>query len=279
MHGTEVVGTIAISRLLRELDSNDVRGTIIGVPVLNVWAFESEHRLTTLIDHFDLERLFPGDEQGSISERIAYGFMNEFARHADCLIDFHGQDQYWQPTRAIILPKPKPQGNVDPAAYEKCVDAARAFGVRQIWRVNKPGSVTEAVMKERVIPAISPEFGGTTDFKNFGQYVGEAMEGIRNVMKWLGMLGGDVASRDYRTCVCDLHPVCNRFGGVWSTHMEVEREVEAGSVVGTVSDPITAEIVEEIRAPFSGVITNLWCSPVIKPAVLAFGLGKVIDYV
>jgi hypothetical protein len=277
MHGTEIIGTLAISRFFKTADPQHLKGLFIGVPVLNTWAFEAEHRLPSLLDHFDMERLFPGKEFGSISDRIAYAFMNKIVRRADCLMDFHGQDQYWQPTRAAIVPLPKPLGNVDQSEYQKSLEAAKAFGVRQIWRLNKPGSVTESIMNETGIPAISLEFGGVTDFRRMPRQIGLAVEGISNVMKWLGMLEGEPTSQCYQSSIYDKHRVLNRFGGMWSTSMEVEDEVKENSLIGTISDPYTADVLEEIRAPMSGVITNLWCSPVVKPAVLVVGLGSVVE--
>jgi predicted deacylase len=82
MHGTEIIGTAAISRFFKAADPKKVKGTFIGVPVLNTWAFEAEHRLPTALDHFDMEKLFPGEESGSISERIAHAFM-DIAYRAD----------------------------------------------------------------------------------------------------------------------------------------------------------------------------------------------------
>lgn len=279
MHGTESLGTIAISRFYKMIDPELLKGTFIGVPILNTWAFEAGHRLPTLLDHFDLERRFPGNINGSISDRIAYKFMNEIVRRADCLIDFHGQDQYWHPTSAIIVPLPKPKGNIDLNSYQKCIEAADAFRVRQIWRCNKPGSVTEAIINETGIPAISPEFGGITDYRRMGEFIELAIQGIMNVMKWLGILEGPITSRDYKTCICDTHRVLNHRGGIWSTSVEPEDEMMNGSTVGTISDPITAEVLEEIIAPFQGVVTNLWCAPVIKAASMALGLGKVVEYI
>lgn len=179
----------------------------------------------------------------------------------------------------LITPLPTPQGIAEPEVYQKCIEAAKAFGVRQIWRINKPGSVTERLVQEKGIPAISPEFGGVNDYRRINEYIQLSIQGIINVMKWLGILEGDITPRDYKTCICDQNGVFNRFGGIWSSTAEVEDELEKDTLVGTISDPITAEVLEDIRAPFSGVITNLWSAPVIKPAVLVLGMGKVVEYV
>jgi predicted deacylase len=274
MHGTEIIGTYAISRFFKAANPKDFKGIFIGVPVLNTWAFEAEHRVPTALDHFDMEKQFPGQESGSISQRIAYSFMT-IARRADTLIDFHGQDQYWQPTYAAIVPKPKPIGNVERISYENSVKAGRIFGVHQIWRINKPGSLPETIMNEKNITAFSLEFGGITDFRQKERQIDLAIEGMRNVMKSMGILQGDVAPKPYETPVFDLHPVTSSVGGLWSTSMEVEAQVKENSLVGRIDDPYTAETLEEIRAPVSGIVTNLWCSPVIKPGVLALGVGTV----
>lgn len=279
MHGTEIIGTIMLSRFFKKANPRVLKGTFVGVPVINTWAFEAEHRVPTLLDHFDLARQFPGDPDGSISSMIAHAYMNELARRADCLIDFHGQDHFWQPTNASIVAHPQPQGPLKQTVYEKCIELSKVFGVRQIWRSTNALRVTETIMREKCIPAIGLEFGGVTDFRRIEGYVEDGTSGLMNVLRWLGMLDGEIQPRNHKTCICDLNRVNNHFGGIWSTSGEVENEVKEGAVVGTVSDPFTAEVLEEIKTPISGVIASLWCSPVIKPGVGPLAVGKVIEYV
>jgi len=137
----------------------------------------------------------------------------------------------------------------------------------------------EAIIQEKGIAAISPEFGGVTDYNRQEHYFQLAIQGITNVLKWMGILEGDITPRDYKTCIYDSTGVLNQHCGIWSTSAESEDKLEEGDLVGTISDPITAEVLEEIRAPISGVITNLWSSSVIKPTSLVLGIGKVIEYV
>jgi hypothetical protein len=286
MHGSEVIGTCVTSRLFKNLDPSQMKGVFIGVPVMNTWAFEAEHRVAQVLDptgisltRFDLARLFPGNRDGSIADLLAYTYMSEIARRADCLIDFHGQDHFWHPTSASIVAPPAPLSKLKPAVYEKCIELSKVFGVRQIWRNIKPGRLTATLNQEKDVPAIGLEFGGVTGPKPVYDYVARAIRGVMNVMKWLNMTDGEVEKWDQKTCLCELNGVNNRFGGIWETAVEIEDEVKKGDTVGTVSDPYTAEILEEIRAPISGVVTNLWSPLVIKPCVGPVGVGRVLEYV
>jgi uncharacterized protein len=275
MHGTEIIGTVAISRLYKECDPVKVRGRLVGVPILSVWAFEVENRLPTTFDHFDIEQLFPGDPNGSITSRVAFAFTNEIASKADFLIDMHGQDQYWQPTRAAIVPKPE---TIDSKIYGECVKLAKSFGVDQIWRLSKPGNIAEVMIRERGIPAISTEFGGVTDFMRTEAYIKEAISGIKKVMRSLDMLDEAEQENDLPPppSVLDLNTIYNRNGGMWSTDARVLDRVRKGDRLGTICDPITAETIEEVRAPMNGVLALVWCPPMIKPSSVAIGLGEVV---
>ena len=273
MHGTEIIGTTAISRFYNECDPSRVAGTFIGVPILSTWAFEAENRLPTMFDHFDIEQLFPGEPDGSITSRLAFVFTNEIASRADFLIDMHGQDQYWQPTRAAIVPVPE---TVNPAVYEKCLELARAFGVDQIWRIKKPGNIAEVMIRKKSIPAISTEFGGVTDFSRTEEYLRDATTGLENVMRYLGMLErGGSGDKTNSPKIMNLHDVHNRNGGMWTTTARVGDSISKDQELGTISDPITGEIIERIKAPVDGDLALVWCLPMIKPGSSAIGVGEI----
>jgi len=276
MHGTEVIGTAAISRFYRDVDPKKIKGAFIGVPILSMWAFEAEHRLPTLFDHQDIERMFPGNVEGSLTERLASTFLSQIASKGDCVLDFHGQDQYWQPTRAAIVPKLN--GQVKKETYGRCIELARTFGVDQVWRINKPNNFTEVLIREKSIPAISLEFGGTADFNMTESYIELAIDGIKRIMKWLGMIEPqEHHGEETNPKIMDLHAILSKNGGIWSTRARVGNEVKKSDLLGTISDPITGQTIEEIRAPFDGVLGLVWCPPVIKPASAAIAIGKIIE--
>ena len=76
-----------IQRLFREIDVNELRGTIIGVPVVNVPSFMRKKRRFN--DGVDLNHIMPGKKNGNVSQIYAYRFIERLVKHFDYLIDLH----------------------------------------------------------------------------------------------------------------------------------------------------------------------------------------------
>src|SRR5438034_9563823 len=90
-HGDEYEGTLSLLRLLREVDPASLRGTLVGVPVLNGPSFDAEVRGNPReLHHFDLNRTFPGEAGGSITQRLAATYFNEVVRKAQVVVSLHG---------------------------------------------------------------------------------------------------------------------------------------------------------------------------------------------
>ena len=87
IHGDEIVGVEIIRRILETLDERDLRGTIIAVPVVNVFGFVAESRY--LPDRRDLNRSFPGSRRGSLASRLARLFVDNVLEPTVFGIDFH----------------------------------------------------------------------------------------------------------------------------------------------------------------------------------------------
>jgi len=88
MHGDEVIGTYSIRRAISSLDRRTLKGSVTFLPVSNPLAFRCRERASP-IDSADLNRVFPGDKKGSISQRLAYAIWQE-ATQADYILDLHG---------------------------------------------------------------------------------------------------------------------------------------------------------------------------------------------
>lgn len=88
-HGDEFDGTVAIWRALELVDPSTLHGALVVFPALNMSAFEARQRISP-IDGLDLNRVFPGDPNGSYTRRLAHLTENLVLEHADFMIDLHG---------------------------------------------------------------------------------------------------------------------------------------------------------------------------------------------
>ena len=87
IHGDEIIGVEIIRRLLKLKILQRLRGTLIAVPVVNVYGFINHTRY--LPDRRDLNRFFPGSEKGSLTSRLANIFMDEIVANSTHGIDLH----------------------------------------------------------------------------------------------------------------------------------------------------------------------------------------------
>src|SRR5690554_2444012 len=87
IHGDELNGIEMIRRLMYQLDPTNLKGTVIGIPIVNLDGFRRGSRY--LADRRDLNRHFPGSANGSAADRIGYSLFNDVIRHCEFLVDLH----------------------------------------------------------------------------------------------------------------------------------------------------------------------------------------------
>ena len=92
IHGDEVVGVEVVRQVMSRLSPRSLRGTLIAVPIVNVFGFTAGRRY--LPDRRDLNRSFPGSARGSLAARIAHLMMTEVVDKCSVGIDLHtGSDR------------------------------------------------------------------------------------------------------------------------------------------------------------------------------------------
>lgn len=126
IHGDEYEGAVAIQECFRDLDPTQVRGTLIGVPIVNEPAFRA-HRRESPIDEKDLARVFPGQPDGAVSEQVAYHLTHCVLKHGDLFIDLHsaGTDYTLKPWVGYAM---------KPVRIQQIPrEAAIVFGLDLIW--------------------------------------------------------------------------------------------------------------------------------------------------
>ena len=175
MNGVEIVRKAISSKMLRP-----ERGTVICVPVLNVFGFLNQTR--EFPDGKDLNRYFPGSQSGSLASQFAYSFMQEIVPHANFCIDFHtgGASRFNIPQIRISRND------------EELLELAKAFHPEFIvFAKNRDKSFRESATKEG-LKVLLFEGGKSLDFNEKVTQAG--LNGIMRIMDKIGM-------RDYSTSI------------------------------------------------------------------------------
>lgn len=173
VHGDEINGVEIVRRLARTLDPRRLAGTVIAVPVVNVFGFVNESR--SFPDRRDLNRSFPGSTRGSLAARLAHLFMQEVVSRSDDGIDFHTATDH----RTNL---PQLRCDLDDPETRRC---AVAFGAPMTLHSRlRDGSLREAATS-RGIPVLLYEGGEPVRFNEWAIRAG--VDGALRVLQELGM--------------------------------------------------------------------------------------------
>jgi len=189
-HGDEYEGPIALWSLANSLNSNDIHGRVIIIPAMNYPAFRAGKR-TSWIDGGNMNRVFPGDPNGNITEIIADYFNRTLLPLADYVLDIHsgGKTLQFVPFAAAHVLK-------DKAQQARCVAAMEAF--------NAPYSVMlleldaahmyDTAAENQGKTFVSTEIGGGGSANATSVTI--AKRGINNILKHAQILSGDIETTE-----------------------------------------------------------------------------------
>lgn len=184
-HGDEYEGPVALLDLAAGIDAGDVQGRVIIVPMMNYPAFQAAKR-TSPIDGGNLNRLFPGRPDGTVTEKIADYFQRTLLPMSDYVLDIHsgGKTLDFVPFAAAHVLDDKQQ-------QEACVAAMHAFNAPYSTMLLELDSVGmyDSAAEEMGKVFVSTELGGggTTTRRS----VEIARRGVRNFLKHAGILDGE----------------------------------------------------------------------------------------
>jgi predicted deacylase len=243
IHGDEILGLEIIRRLLLANALTRLRGTLITIPIVNVFGFIARSRY--LPDRRDLNRCFPGRAGGSLGSRVAHQFLTEVVARCTHGIDLHSGAVH----RANF---PQIRVNLDqPVAAAMARDFAAPVTVNASLR---EGSLRQAA-DARSIPVIVYEAGEALRFDEVAIRIG--VRGVLDVMRGLGMLRrNEAASRraDAQSLIVrSTSWVRASISGVFRPQSELGESVRADTILGYIGGPFGTDEVE-VCAPLDGVV-------------------------
>jgi predicted deacylase len=266
VHGDEVNTVEVLREVLSELDPQQMKGVLIVIPVVNGPAFVARQRHNPLDDE-DMNRVWPGQEQGSTSAQMAYNLYQQAIQQANYVVDLHTASS--NSVLHVVY------GAGDAASRK----LAEVFGlpflleeeVDEKLKVARFQGKLRNVLTAQGIPAITPELGGTNCIEPAN--VVQGVRGVINVMKHLGMLPGRIALPEQPQITLHgshLDSLVATRGGFWGPQVAIGAHVRQGDILGHIYEITTFKIVETIIAPYSGYVLAMPDSPVIN-----FGDGVV----
>jgi predicted deacylase len=252
IHGDEQEGTLAIAAFARELDPSELRGAFIGVPVMNVSAFEAMSRGNPRDTHtYDMNRMYPGKPGGYLTDRIAHVHATEIEHLADLEITIHSGGNICYLGETIFTA----------AEDKKGLELAQAMGAGWEIILDTPHPVGSpmAAMVERDKAAITVELGGsaTTMPTALGENVAILQNALRNVCRHYGMVDGkaEYVPEAWRG---SQKAVMASKSGILLPNPDIEQKklkkpIREGETLLTIAD-LFGEPVEELNAPCDGVL-------------------------
>ncbi len=253
IHGDEIVGVEIIRRVLEQVDERTLAGTIIALPVVNVFGFVAESRY--LPDRRDLNRSFPGSTRGPLAGRLARTFVDEVLSLTEFGIDFHaGSDD------RINLPQIR--GNLDDPETRRL---AMAFAPPLVVHSKTiRGTLRETALKlgKRVLL-----FEGGEPRRFSPRAVGAGVDGAVRTLHALGMVDtlGETATDRSSSAPAESRStkwVRAPRGGIFRLGVKLGGLVAQGELLGIISGP-SGRGGREVRATASGMVAGHAVNPLV----------------
>lgn len=269
-HGDELEGQFCCYEVIRRIKEHKeyLNGIVDVFPALNPLGIDT---ITRGIPKFDLDmnRIFPGNLDGSLAEYTAYQVIEDI-KGADLCVDIHSSN---------IFLREIPQIRINEETAERLVPLALKMNVDYIW-IHAAATVLESTLAYSLnkagVPTLVAEMGvGMRITKDYGY---QLTNGIFSVMKHLGIWTGPV--EEVR------HPMISTDGkvsflnaeasGVFVPCVNHSNKVKAGEHIGDIISPVTGEVIHSVDSPVDGLVFTLREYPIVyEGSLLARILGGV----
>lgn len=254
-HGDELNGIEVVREVAHEWEHEDVQGTLVCLPVLNVPAFTTQQRYLPVYDR-DLNRAFPGKPDSTSAYRIADSIYKNFISQCDLGLDFHTSTR--GRTNMFHI-----RARTDDDAVNRL---ARSFGTNLIIDGSGSDGMLRYEATEDGIPTITIEMGEAHRFER--DLINHALDGVRSVfaeynvhpqdtVRWPGWktkIGGWSERSWLRADV----------GGLVDMRYDKGDLVEEGDTICRITNPFKEEV-GSVEAPYTGLLVGVLENPVVYP--------------
>lgn len=262
IHGDEFEGQYICYEVARRLkqDRSLLKGTVEIYPALNPLGLDVAQRNIPKVN-MDMNRMFPGRENGTPFERVAAAIVGDLAG-ADMCLDVHASD---------IFVKEIPQVRVSEEFAERLLPYARLLNTDMVW-LNASATVHESTLAHSMnmlgVPTLVIEMGvGSRIDRSYGNQV---IEGIFNLLRHMGMWEGHVGNVQEPAISTDgeVEFIRSKEVGVFLPAIAHNHYVKRGDKLGEIVSPLEGETLDEIIAQKGGLVFTLREYPLVREGSL-----------
>ena len=262
VHGQEYTPVLALQRLRTAIDPKTLTGTIVMVHVANMPSFAARTIYYSPVDRQNLNRMFPGRADGTISERIADRITREVIARATHVVDIHAGDGneslrpyvYWITTGAPEVAEAGRKMALASGFDHIVVDRGRPTdAAKSVYLSNT------AILRGKPALTVESGFLAASDEASIARIE-------RAVAGWLALLGMRPTGPhpvEHPVWIDRSEVLTSRFTGIWYPAVERGHTVADGTVIGRVTD-FFGTTLQEVRAPFAGEVLYVVGTPAMS---------------
>lgn len=244
VHGCEFVGIQSARRFFETISTADFKGNILIFPLLNSEGFYHGSKQTVPADGKNLNRVFPGREHGTLSERIAHYIEMNVYPEADFILDLHGGDINERMTPLVFFAA---------AAGEEIRLKSRDAAMHMPVAYRVPANSKNGLYSwgaQCGVPGALLEIGGAAEWSE--QEIALCLASISGVMKSLGMADCGQINAEQQESLQAVYDEASS-DGFWYPCVTAGDAVRSGDLLGTLRD-IDDTVLKEYRAQFCAVV-------------------------
>lgn len=258
VHGDEINGIEMVRHLMFDIEPQQLAGTVIGVPIVNLDGFRRGERY--LSDRRDLNRHFPGNVHGSAASRVAHSLFENVVRHCDYLVDLH---------TGSLARTNLPQIRGDLKNPDVVALARQLGGITVLDGRGAKGTLRRAAT-DAGIPTLTLEAGGPHILEQSAVDIG--VKALRTLLDNLDMHSSGSFWDAPQPVFYESEWVRSSQGGILLSKVKLGERVRTGQVLGTVVDPVT-NTGSAILAPFDGRILGMAENQVVQTGYATYHVG------
>lgn len=272
IHGDEYPSILALQRLRKDVKPSELSGTLVIVHLANPHGFLGRRIALNPVDGKNLNRVFPGNVDGTLTEKVADFLTREVISRTEYLIDMHSgsaNQELWPHVYSPVL------GNAE--LDERTLAFAKATGMRHIVLYgDRPRDPARSISypntaATRGKPALTTEIGHLGQRNE--EFIEQAVAVAHNAMRHLGMIPGPAAPGGGSLLYKKLHEVTSSVSGVFQPRCRIGELVDKGTVVAEVTDYF-GDVVAELRSPVRGIVLMLNHTPPVNRGEAPVTIGE-----